>query len=165
MQTADDNSDIINFLDFLKENINKDEYKKYNEVSSGITNLFNIFDQDNRIYTVNYDNVSLIRYILLENNKVLKITVCKIIDVCSITYELFTNAHEFEIETIREADGRRRIQISNNEKSLCNDKEYLSIYNLKLLPSKVALKYVLEPISILELVERFNEIKGKKLVK
>ncbi len=161
----EDNNNIINFLEFLKDNIDKEEYQSFNDVFSGATNLFKMFDQDNRIYTVNYGNISLIRYLLLENNKILKITVNKIGELCNITHELFSNADLYKVETTRESDGRRRIQIRNDDERLCGNEEYLSTYNLVLLPSKVSISYVLAPITINELYEKFDEIKEKSLIK
>lgn len=155
------NNDIMNLLCFLKKNINsKDDYKEYVSIRiPGITNLFRLFEQDNRIYTVIYDNISFIRYILMENNKVLKLSLKWLDDQYIITYELFSNANNLEIETIMEIDGRKRIQIKDDTgRSICSNNEILSLYNKKVLPRKVPLVYVLSPITIEELVQKFKKI-------
>ena len=67
--------DLRNLIYFLEKNI-KEEVKyseftenKYNEK----TYLTDIFDEDNRIVTVDYTTNSITRYILVENNKLLRI--------------------------------------------------------------------------------------------
>ena len=72
----EEESDIVNLLWFLNEYIDSEEYQKDIHITS-LTSLLNIFDQYNRIYTVNYNNFSFTRYILVENNKILKITYQK----------------------------------------------------------------------------------------
>ncbi len=151
----EDESDIVNFLWFLNEYIDSEEYQK-DIYETNLTNLLNIFDQYNRIYTVNYNNFSFNRYILVENNKILKITYQKNEDSYIVTKELFSNASDYVIETYIDNEERRHIRIIDSMgNDMCND-EYLSMYNQRVFQENVPIIYILEPITINDLNEKLN---------
>jgi hypothetical protein len=151
----EDESDIVNLLWFLNEYIDSEEYQK-DIYETNLTNLLNIFDQYNRIYTVNYNNFSFNRYILVENNKILKITYQKNEDSYIVTKELFSNASDYVIETYIDNEERRHIRIIDSMgNDMCND-EYLSMYNQRVFQENVPIIYILEPITINDLNEKLN---------
>ena len=151
----EESNDIVNLLWFLNEFIDSEEYQRDIQITS-LNNLLNIFDKYNHIYTVNYNNYSFIRYILVENNKILKISYQKNGDSYIVTKELFSNASDYVIETYLDNEEKRHIRIINSlGNNMCDD-EYLSLYNQRVFQENIPLVYLLEPITIDDINEIVN---------
>ena len=159
----EEESDIVNLLWFLNEYIDSEEYQKDIHITN-FTSILNLFDQYNRIYTVNYNNFSFTRYILVENNKILKITYQKSDDSYIVTKELFSNASDYCLETYIDNEEKRHNRIIDSlGNDMCND-EYLSTYNQRVFQENIPIIYLLEPITINDLNEKLNIKKKIKKV-
>ena len=171
--------DLKNLIRFLEENI-KEEVKyseftdnKYNQTSY----LPDIFDEENRIVTIDFNDNSITKYILVENDKLLRIkykllfkNFDDMLDIYVVTNELFSNAKDFKIAVHYNYDGIPLIDIMDDYGRRVNDSsELLSVFNRRILSDGVKVVHVLSPVTIKELIEIHNnlvdEIKAKKLSK
>ena len=171
--------DLRNLIYFLEKNI-KEEVKyseftenKYNEK----TYLTDIFDEDNRIVTVDYTTNSITRYILVENNKLLRINYRLLFknfdgmwDVYAATLKLFSNAKDLKLSLEYGYDGVQFIDIIDEYGRKINDSnETVSVFNRRMLSDGVKIVNILSPVTIDELIKKHDslvdEIKAKKLEK
>ena len=171
--------DLRNLIYFLEKNI-KEEVKyseftenKYNEK----TYLTDIFDEDNRIVTVDYTTNSITRYILVENNKLLRINYRLLFkdfddiwDVYAATLKLFSNAKDLKLSLEYGYDGVQFIDIVDEYGRKINDSnETVSVFNRRMLSDGVKIVNILSPVTIDELIKKHDslvdEIKAKKLEK
>ena len=171
--------DLRNLIRFLEENMEVD--KKY---SGFVVNKYdktnylpNIFDEDNRIVTINPNDNSITRYILIENDKLLKINYKLLYkdfedrwDVYAATHELFSDAKDFKILLHYDYDGVGVIDIMDDSgRRINNNGETLSKFNRRVFSDGVKIVHILSPVTIDELNEKLHNltdlIKEKKLSK
>ena len=157
--------DLVNLIKFLSENISLDiTYAKFTNISNLRSSyLLYAFDQDNRISTVNLNNGTFMRYVLVENDKVLKITIKRkyseneeMFNEFFIMFELFSDAKDFIIE--KSNDENRLIEIKDEFRKISSRGEKLSIFYPRVMPHKIRLTNYLIPVTFDELIGKYQEI-------
>ena len=160
----EDKKDLISLQWFLNEyDKTNDDYASYINVKiNGITTLDKFFKIENSIITFIEKESKMSIYSVTSNNKVLKISIekrhtehHKDYDIRVVTYELFSNASDYYIET---ADISRLQIVNSSGKKLTSDCEALNISPDPIVVEKIKLTDMLEPINIEELEKTIGEV-------
>ena len=161
--------DLRGLIWWIKKYIGPEyKYEKFVNIRlAGFSYIFEALDPDNRINTVKSSNTGYSRYVLLENDKVLKLTVQKKLDkldedigsIFYITQELFSNAKDLFIQIEYDEVGRRFVSIMDEygRRISDSDEKLSKFYPIK-LPLRIPLTDVLTPVTIEELDQKFKKI-------